>query len=198
METWVSGLEAIELMKQDKMVSSGENKIYKIIEGNVYYKRPWQKDTDYKRDHSFDFTAKYKEHIEPKLKGWERMPLGENYYYIDGYSVEITKDERDLPNTLADVRYNQASYFSTRVKAEEIQFKQMLFRKLQRFSDENGCSEVNWNERQDKYVIYYNGEVKVDITWTYKRFGEVYFVSYEVAEKAIELFHDELVKYFTM
>ena len=41
--------------------------------------------------------------------------------------------------------YEDANYFSTEEKAEEINFKQTLFRKLQRFSDENGGDKIDLN-----------------------------------------------------
>ena len=50
--------------------------------------------------------------------------------------------------------YEQLNYFSMKEKAEEINFKQTLFRKLQRFSDENGGTEIDWNdEDQTKFSI---------------------------------------------
>ena len=98
-------------------------------------------------------------------------------------------------------RYEIANYFSTKEKAEEINFKQTLFRKLQRFSDENGGNEIDWNNYdQSKHVIYYRHdscEFILDCFWYLRDFGQVYFVSREVAEQAIELFRDELIKYFT-
>ena len=86
-------------------------------------------------------------------------------------------------------------------KAEEIAFKQTLFRKLQRFSDENGGNEINWlNTNQQKFFItYYYDTKELDLYYVCndKDFGQVYFISEEIAEKAIELFRDELIKYFT-
>ena len=97
--------------------------------------------------------------------------------------------------------YKQANYFSTKEKAEEIIFKQRLFRKLQRFSDENGGNEIDWeNTNQKKYCILYCHsfkELQSDFTWVRQNQGQIYFISKEIAEKAIMLFHDELIKYFT-
>ncbi len=95
--------------------------------------------------------------------------------------------------------YEIANYFSTKEKAEEINFKQTLFRKLQRFSDENGGNEIDWKDHFSKklYIAYQGGELFVDWMSEAKYFGQVYFISREVAQQAIELFHDELIKYFT-
>ena len=85
---------------------------------------------------------------------------------------------------------------------EEINFKQTLFRKLQRFSDENGGTEIDWNdEDQNKFIIKYShfsSKLIIDCYHSIQYFGQVYFASKEVARKAIELFHDDLIKYFTM
>ncbi len=98
--------------------------------------------------------------------------------------------------------YEQLNYFSMKEKAEEINFKQTLFRKLQRFSDENGGNEIDWDdEDQTKFSIkysYFSSELIIDCCNTVQQFGQVYFASKEVARKAIELFHDDLIKYFTM
>ena len=95
--------------------------------------------------------------------------------------------------------YEKANYFSTKEKAEEINFKQTLFRKLQRFSDENGGNEIDWNNSRKYFIEYYSKGEKLAVDYAYRlyNFGQVYFASREIAEKAIELFHDELIKYFT-
>ena len=91
--------------------------------------------------------------------------------------------------------YEDANYFSTEDKAEEINFKQTLFRKLQRFSDEN-----NGNENERRYYIVYNSyadEFEAESHSFLIGVGQVHFASKKVAQKAIELFHDDLIKYFT-
>ena len=96
--------------------------------------------------------------------------------------------------------YEDANYFSTENKAEEIDFKQTLFRKLQRFSDENRGNEIDWSDCSKKFCInydYYNKKLDIFDHVFVKRFGQVYFISEEIAQKAIELFHDDLIKYFT-
>ncbi len=199
----MNGLEAIEFMKQGKMVidvNAYERFIFKIIDGNVCYKLEYGND-DYRIDDSFDFTAKYEEYIEPKsLTGWERSE-DDNFIIIicGGQAVaECNLDKIDMDETTF---YNDANYFSTKEKAEEINFKQTLFRKLQRFSDENGGTEIDWSDYQtNKYTItYYHSEKKFAMHHVRKMQapGTVYFCSREVAEKAIVLFHDDLIKYFT-
>lgn len=188
-------LEAIELMKQGSQVSDGEY-VYKI-ENNLVLVRSLNGKL-FNIDNSFDFTSEYEEYIEPKpLTGWER---------VDGkmYNVIVVNDlgkSMECGQFKDYMYYKQANYFSTKEKAEEIIFKQRLFRKLQRFSDENGGNEIDWeNTNQKKYCILYCHsfkELQSDFTWVRQNQGQIYFISKEIAEKAIMLFHDELIKYFT-
>ena len=95
-----------------------------------------------------------------------------------------------------------ANYFSTKEKVEEVNFKQTLFRKLQRFSNENGGNEIDWDdERQCKYHIkyaHYSNKILVEGHHSVQEVGVVYFISKEITKKAIDLFYDDLIKYFTM
>ena len=201
----MNGLEAIELMKQGKMVievGTNEPFILKIENGIVWFKNSKALNSEWVIDDCFDFTIDYEEYIEPKpLTGWERVGENELYYSINGNCyVETMNEDMCMEDKY---NYEDANYFSTEDKAEEINFKQTLFRKLQRFSDKNGGNEINWNDfKEHKYFIGFDyslkGELYVDYYFSVRQFGQVYFVSREVAEKAIELFHDDLIKYFTI
>ena len=193
----MNGLEAIELMKQGKMIKSGIW-IYSMDSDGVIWLKT-ESHTGWVEAHTFNILANdYEEYIEPKpLTGWER---------VDGkmYNVILINDlgkSMECGQFKDDMYYKQANYFSTEEKAEEINFKQTLFRKLQRFSDENGGNEIDWNnEIKMKWGIWYNHEYEELASCPYfygQAFGQVYFISEEVAEKAIELFRDELIKYFT-
>lgn len=201
----MNGLEAIKVMMEGKLVSKFnpymEDEIYKIIDGNVCVKFEDEPDEKYEVSEVFDFDSIYHEYIEPKpLTGWERVGENESYYNIScNCYVEKLIEERCMEDKYY---YEDANYFSTEEKAEEINFKQTLFRKLQRFSDENGGTEIDWNdEDQTKFSIKYShwsSKLIIDCYNTVQQFGQVYFASKEVARKAIELFHDDLIKYFTM
>ena len=193
----MNGLEAIELMKQGKMIKSGIW-IYSMDSDGVIWLKT-ELHTGWVEAHTFNILANdYEEYIEPKpLTGWERVE-GDSYETITSNGALNTVDF----GYYMDVeRYKQANYFSTKEKAEEINFKQMLFRKLQRFSDENGGNEIDWNDEiKMKWGIWYNHDYEELASCPYfygQAFGQVYFISKEVAEKAIELFRDELIKYFT-
>lgn len=201
----MNGLEAIKVMMEGKLVSKFnscmEDEIYKIIDGNVCVKFEDESDEKYEVSEDFDFDTTYHEYIAPKpLTGWERVGENESYYNIScNCYVEKLIEERCMEDKYY---YEDANYFSTEEKAEEINFKQTLFRKLQRFSDENGGTEIDWNdEDQTKFSIkysYWSSRLIIDCYNTVQQFGQVYFASKEVARKAIELFHDDLIKYFTM
>ena len=194
----MNGLEAIELMKQGKVIKYN-NLLYRFQQDEVQvaselFQRDW------KRSVSFDLNyTGYEECIEPKpLTGWERVGENESYYNIScNCYVEKLIEERCMEDKYY---YEDANYFSTEEKAEEINFKQTLFRKLQRFSDENGGNEIDWNDAHCKYSIKYAyDDNNLFIGWNYdvKEVGVVYFVHEEIAKQAIELFRDDLIKYFT-
>lgn len=198
----MNGLEAIELMKQGKMIKSGIW-IYSMDSDWVIWLKT-ESHTGWVKAHRFDILAnEYEEYIESKtLTGWDRT---EHWEDVEGfYSIaecDVLADRTSYNHVLNQKCYENANYFSTKEKAEEINFKQTLFRKLQRFSDENGGNEIEWNDyEQRKFIIFYNHELRelgVDYFWSRQDFGHVYFISRKVAGQAIELFHDELIKYFT-
>ena len=201
----MNGLEAIEYMKQGglvKTVIGDDIVINKIVDNIVHYIFESEKNNgSWGIDCSFDFSKSYEEYIEPKqLIGWERVDKGKEFYYINELSMLKVESER---GSLANARNGvMANYFSTEEKAEEINFKQTLFRKLQRFSDENGGNKIDWNNAdKPKYYISFNystNKFYIDFLYKIAVFGSVYFVSEEVTQQAIELFHDDLIEYFTM
>ena len=201
----MNGLEAIKVMMEGKLVSKFnscmEYEIYKIIDGNVCVKFEDEPDEKYEVSEDFDFDSIYHEYIEPKsLTGWERTRRSNIFFVVNDESKISLWLEYE--GKLEDYNYEKANYFSTKERAEEINFKQTLFRQLQRFSDENGGTEIDWNdEDQTKFSIKYShwsSKLSIDCYNTVQQFGQVYFASKEVARKAIELFYDDLIKYFTM
>ena len=202
----MNGLEAIELMKQGKIVTDGKRE-YQISDGKItvltyVVRNDMGTGRELWENVEYFNTAKdsYEEYIEPKpLTGWERVGEREKYYFPNISGVII--HDVNITNTLGEPLYEVANYFSTREKAEEINFKQTLFRKLQRFSDENGGNEIDWKDpNQEKWMIRFDHRVEelcVGLNNYIRNFGQVYFISEEIADKAIELFRDELIKYFT-
>lgn len=196
----MNGLEAIELMKQGKMIES-DAYFTRYIKDGVMYSVTSNGDVV-----SNDFDINYENYRECKpepLTGWDRT---EHWEDAEGfYSIaecDVLADRTSYNHVLNQKCYENANYFSTKEKAEEINFKQTLFRKLQRFSDENDGCKIDWNDhKQTKYSIYYNRRTR-EVAVTSCRYVveplKIYFFAEEIANKAIELFQDELIKYFTM
>lgn len=196
----MNGLEAIDLMKQGKMVievGTNEPFILRIENGIVWFKNSKVLDGEWVIDDCFDFTIDYEEYVEKQLTGWERVDGGGAY--IVPAAAGSLMECRECWCKLDEKIYERANYFSTKEKAEEIDFKQTLFRKLQRFSDENGGNEIDFGDGDLKYCIsysYFRDNFVTNPVIHAREFGQIYFVSREVAEKAIELFRDDLIKYF--
>ena len=199
----LTGLEAVSLMQEGGYVTDGQH-IYRFVNTKIEASdiTSFNKGKpEWKSGNVFNFNYdQYEEYTKPKpLTGWERVGENESYYSINGncYVEEMTEDM-----CMEDkYYYEDANYFSTEEKAEEINFKQTLFRKLQRFSDENGGNEIDLNCDCHKFCIEYCSYGKLLVSnrfsSTTRDFGQVYFTSREVAQQAIELFHDDLIKYFT-
>lgn len=195
----MNGLEAIELMKQGKMVKSSKHYPH-FIDLETGKMKILITESSVAPAVNFDINYEgYEEYIEPKPStGWERVGQSNHKLHYISPTCEIMTTNDDC--LLTDQLYENAHYFSTKEKAEEINFKQTLFRQLQRFSDENGGNEIDWNDdNQIKYCITYDSKKKrvVPKIAIEKQFGQVYFRSFKAAQEAIRLFHDELIKYFT-
>ena len=199
----LTGLEAVLLMQEGGYVTDGQH-IYRFVNTKIEASdiTSFNKGKpEWKSGNVFNFNYdQYKEYTKPKpLTGWERVGENESYYSINGnsYVEEMTEDM-----CMEDkYYYEDANYFSTEEKAEEINFKQTLFRKLQRFSDENSGNKIDLNCDCHKFCIEYCSYGKLLVSnrfsSTTRDFGQVYFTSREVAQQAIFLFHDDLIKYFT-
>ena len=199
----LTGLEAVLLMQEGGYITDGQH-IYRFVNTKIEASdiTSFNKGKpEWKSGNVFNFNYdQYEEYTKPKpLTGWERVGENESYYSINGnsYVEEMTEDM-----CMEDkYYYEDANYFSTEDKAEEINFKQTLFRKLQRFSDENGGNEIDLNCDCHKFCIEYCSYGKLLVSnrfsSTTRDFGQVYFTSREVAQQAIDLFHDDLIKYFT-
>lgn len=197
----MNGLEAIKAMQEGKIViynSPYGTFLNKINDGIVLFKEIDEPSEAWRVDFSFDFGGLYKEYV-PLVTGWERVNDRGIYYFTGSLGGRCKQEERRVYDD--KLRYGDANYFSTKEKEREISFKQTLFRKMQRFSDENGGSEIDWtHEGRRQYFISYDydkSKFVIDSHLTFRDFGQVYFVSLDVARKALELFKEDLIKYFT-
>ena len=123
--------------------------------------------------------------------------FGEKYYTIStkGKIGSYSFCNDDFDKEILDF----GNYFKTQEEAERKRFEIRLHRQLELFALENNVTEINWNDSSEKYMINYNKDkgIFIDRVYTLKIFGQVYFTSKEIAEKALETFKDDLVRYFT-
>ena len=142
--------------------------------------------------------ADIKKQIEEcNKKVFKPIKLGEKYYSI---STNGEIDSYNFCNDNVDKEIiGCGNYFKTKEEAERKHFEIKLHRQLELFALENNVTEINWNDSSEKYMINYNKDkgIFIDRVYTLKIFGQVYFTSKEIAEKALKSFKDDLVRYFT-
>lgn len=124
-----------------------------------------------------------------------------NYIYDDG---EILCALYDNHKTNTDLLKNFNAFKDEKL-AEYIQAKQLLERKLMVFSYLNGANEIDWEDDGSKYCIdyYYNYDEKENVfdiikIYTTKDNNFVHFHTRDVANKALELYKDEMKKVMEM
>lgn len=137
--------------------------------------------------------------VEKKKTGYERVKQGEIYYKI-GKAGDIHGDNEYMWEG-DTAYYENANYYSDRTIAENNARADKLYRQLRRFAVEHREKELDWcDSTQKKFVIAFRYETVdffVRAAFSQQLFGGIYFDSEEMAYLAIEMFHDELMWYFT-
>ena len=122
--------------------------------------------------------------------------FGEKYYTIStkGKIGSYSFCNDDFDKEITDF----GNYFKTQEEAERKRFEIRLHRKLELFALENNDAEIDLNTHSEKYIISYriDGNIFIDKVYSFKDLGQVYFTSKEIAEKALETFRHELIRYF--
>ena len=135
---------------------------------------------------------------EEKKTGYERVPESDVYFFAYPSGCVETACE-DCYN-VDDEYYESANYYSDKTVAENNARADKLMRQLRRFSVEHREPGINFNNANTAkfYIIcdYENDELRATYTSYAKVFGAIYFDSREVANAAIDKFHDELIWYF--
>lgn len=135
---------------------------------------------------------------KPVRTGYERVEVKGEYYV--SWTEEIgTLNENNLG--MDDIYYNAANYYSDETLAENNARAEKLIRQLRRFAVEENTKAgvaLDWkNKAQKKFKLSFDyGRVQVDCMCYSKDFGQIYFATVEITEKAIETFKDELMWYF--
>ena len=131
---------------------------------------------------------------------FSRANVYESYYYIQDDSQIRTEEELYLWNN--DAMYETANYFPDEPTAEKFNKIQALQRKLLRFSLENGGDKIDWKDNDMKkwYIdcCQQDNILVLDYNYCYHQPNEVYFISKKVAEKAVELFKDEIMEVYNI
>ena len=144
---------------------------------------------------------------DKKRTGYEKVTYGDTYYSSDNGGLSNDDTNISMNDYVGDYidnsKYENADYYNDETLAKNLAKADTLMRKLRRFSVENGgsFSREEWaNEHTQKYSIYFNyiGN-KLDVTWiiNHKEFGQIYFHSIEIAQKAIDTFKEDLMWCFT-
>ena len=135
--------------------------------------------------------------LHPSETGYERVPESDIYFYDTKGDVETAcEDCYDID----DEYYESANYYSDKTVAENNARADKLMRQLRRFAVQHREPGINFNNANTAkfYIIcdYENDELRANYISYAKVFGAIYFDSREVANAAIDKFHDELIWYF--
>ena len=129
-------------------------------------------------------------------KVFKPSKFGEKYYTIFANGDIFTYN---FFNSDIDKEFiSFGNFFKTKEEAERKRFEIKLHRQLELFALENNDTEIDLNIHSEKYIISYSidGNIFVDKVYSFKDFGQVYFTSKEIAEKALETFRHDLIRYF--
>ena len=117
----------------------------------------------------------------------ERCKKGEEYFYvsIEGKVSSFLDENDETDNNL----YLLANYCIDKELMTKRAKQEVLNRLLWRFSMENGWDDSLWDDRIiPKYRVDYDSESReyfIDIYHTFRVLGAVYYVSKEIAQRAI-------------
>lgn len=135
-----------------------------------------------------------------KKYDFSRKNLNDIYYCIESNSTIYMVDEDDV--SYDKTLYQNANYFPDEQTAEKFNKIQTLQRKLLRFSLENGGDKIDWEDSDMKkwYIdcCQQDNILVLDYNDCYHQPNEVYFISKKVAEKAVELFKDEIMEVYNI
>ncbi|MEX0083019.1 hypothetical protein AB2T90_11350 [Clostridium butyricum] len=128
-------------------------------------------------------------------KSWK--PKEEEIYYgVEGLRVVSSHNNGQFDKDMMRI----GNYFKTKEQAERALFEQNLRSKLRKFAEDNN-DKIDWSDDDSwKYCIVYEynyNKITTCVRYGIADFSQIYFSSKETVEKAIEQFHDELMKYFT-
>lgn len=139
---------------------------------------------------------------EEKEDSWEmKCPYkyGDNHYCVQSSGDVFSDSWHDIE---ADYSFfSQGNIFKTKQAAELEAKRRNLLTRFKAFRDEcNGEWQINWNKNESKYYLYKSNmtdDILCNDIYFYETFSLFgYFKNEEDAERAIELFGDEIKELF--
>lgn len=125
--------------------------------------------------------------VEKKRKNpFDRVAVDDMYYFIRHFGdVDGYRQAHDYED---DALFNTANYFNDEQFAEQVALHQLLYRKLLKFAYDNRFEDIEWNNLNDHWYIFYN---YAGCCFDCQRNDgcksqNVYFSSEEAAERAIK------------
>lgn len=124
--------------------------------------------------------------IKLRKNPFERVAKLETYCYIDSFNeVQCISDDMDQHD---DMSFECSNYFNDHSFANQVALRQLLYRKLLKFSYDNKCEDTEeWNENNRHFGIVHDGIHNEYDVWgsiSHKQFT-IYFSSKEGAERAV-------------
>lgn len=132
-----------------------------------------------------------------KKTGYERLNCG-MFYAVD--SDNDIRMGNEINGDYTQKLYESANYYSEKIVAENNARADKLMRQLRRFAVEHRNRNIDWCKNTCKYYVFYDHrQNRLDVidNQSHETYGVIYFDSEEIANFAIETFHDELIWYFT-
>lgn len=155
-----------------------------IIDGKEYICRPVEKETD------------AAERGRPRT-GYERVNEEQEYYTVYNDFYDDMSEENMQED---DENYSVGNYYNDEQLAVDIARAETLMRRMRQWQALND-DVVDWNDEGERWCITYGYiETKLSIcraAGNLRGMGEVYFSSSQAADKARDIFRDELMWYFT-
>ena len=142
------------------------------------------------------------EEKEKKKTGYERVGKGEFYYAISSLKEAIEFSGDDFLSSNTEKRLKTASYFNDENLAKNIARAERLIYQLRRYAALNGGipSQADWkNSRVAKYELISESNNFIHATKNFesRAIGAIYFKDINACEKAMVIFKNELIWYFT-
>ena len=148
----------------------------------------------------YDLVPREETTPKPKKTGYERVEEGDKYFYENAHYKDVVQII-DIRGACNNTTFENADYYTDEKLAEDNIRADRLLRRLRRFSAVNRKNKIDWEDnKQSKFTITFscNGEgPQAAERHIFRSFGEIYFDTKELATKAIEIYRDDLMWYFT-